>query len=285
MERLYTQKTSRIYAMPNFLKKLSKMSLQLDTLAYTNHLRKIPATHKIIFAFATLLIALFTHPLVQILLSLWMGVWSVVYAKIPLKIYSRLLIFTSFFWWTSLPALTINIINLTDFSQIEKDLLYGYKIGFYYIYMSHSGSIQAVETFCRAFAAISCLYFLMLTVPFTEILQTLRSLKFPAILTDLLLLMYRFIFILLRTANELWIAQNSRSGYRTWKISMRSLAILIGKLLQRTLQQYHRFTLGLAARGMNEEFKVWHPQRYQLSKRYIIEAISGCIILIGIELG
>lgn len=261
------------------------MSLQLDTLAYTNHLRKIPPTHKIIFAFATLLIALLTHPLVQILLSLWMGLWIVVYAKIPLRIYLRLLIFASFFWWTSLPALTINIVKLANFSQIQRDLLYGFKFGFYYIYISHSGSIQALAIFCRAFAAISCLYFLMLTVPFTEILQTLRSLKFPAILTDLLLLMYRFIFILLKTANELWTAQNSRCGYRTWKIGMRSLAILIGKLLQRTLQQYHRFGLGLAARGMTEEFRVWHPQRYQLSKRYIIEAISGCILLIGIELG
>ncbi|MFM2062638.1 MAG: cobalt transporter component CbiQ [Cyanobacteriota bacterium] len=261
------------------------MSLKLDTLAYTNQLRQIPPTHKIIFAFTTLLLALFTHPLVQILLSLWMGIWTVVYAKIPLKIYLRLLIFASFFWLTSLPALIINMVNFANFSQIQKDLIYGLKFGTVYIYISHSGSVQALAIFCRAFAAISCLYFLMLTVPFTELLQTLRYLKFPAILTDLLLLMYRFIFILLKTANELWTAQNSRCGYRTWKIGMRSLAILIGQLLQRTLQQYHRFSLGLAARGMTEEFRVWHPQRYKLSKRYIIEAICGCLVLIVIELG
>lgn len=48
------------------------MSLKLDTLAYTNQLRKLPPAHKIIFAFTTLLLALLTHPFVQILLSLWM---------------------------------------------------------------------------------------------------------------------------------------------------------------------------------------------------------------------
>jgi cobalt/nickel transport system permease protein len=36
---------------------------------------------------------------------------------------------------------------------------------------------------------------------------------------------------------------------------------------------------------MTEEFRVWHPQRYKLSKRYIIEAICGCLVLIVIELG
>jgi cobalt/nickel transport system permease protein len=104
------------------------------------------------------------------------------------------------------------------------------------------------------------------------------------LLTDLLLLMYRFIFILLKTANELWTAQNSRSGYRNWYTSMKSLALLIGQLLQRTLQQYSQFSLGLQARGFAGELRFWYPRRYRLSRRYTIEAICGCVILIGLEI-
>jgi len=260
------------------------MNLQLDTLAYTNRLRGLPPEHKVIFAFTTLIISLCTHPLVQVLTALWMGIWTVIYAKIPVGIYLKLLTFASFFWLTSLPALMLNGVSISDLSKVQADAWYGLNFGYYYIYISHSGTIQAWSIFSRAFAAVSCLYFLMLTVPFAEILQTLRRVRFPVLLTDLLLLMYRFIFILLKTAAELWTAQNSRGGYSTWHNGMKSLAILIGQLLQRSLQQYSQFSLGLQARGMQGEFRVLHPRRYRPQMRYIIEAIFGCLLLIVLEI-
>ncbi|MBE9006135.1 cobalt ECF transporter T component CbiQ [Fortiea sp. LEGE XX443] len=259
------------------------MSLQLDTLAYTNRLRRLPPEHKLIFALTTLAISLATHPLAQILIALWMCVWTVIYARIPAGVYFRLLLFTILFCLTSLPALMVNGVVINDLPKVQLDSLYGLTIGHFHIYISHSGSIQALGILTRALASVSCLYFLMLTVPFTEILQTLRYLRFPVLLTDLLLLMYRFIFILLNTANELWTAQNSRGGYRTLASGMKSLALLIGQLLQRTLERYSQFSLGLEARGFVGEFRVWHHRRYRPQARYIIEAICGCIGLIGLE--
>lgn len=259
------------------------MSLQLDTLAYTNRLRGLPPEHKLIFAFTTLAISLATHPLVQILMAIWLGVWTVIYARIPAGVYFRLLIFTIVFCLTSLPALMVNGVGIAELSRVQLDSWYGITVGQFYIYISHHGSIQAWEILTRALASVSCLYFLMLTVPFTEILQTLRRLHFPVLLTDLLLLMYRFIFILLNTANELWTAQNCRGGYRTWRTGMKSLAILIGQLLQRTLQRYSQFSLALESRGFVSEFRVLHPRLYRPQPRYIIEAIFGCVVLIGLE--
>ena len=260
------------------------MSLQLDTLAYTNRLRRLPPEHKLIFAIATLVISLCTHPPVQILLTLWMGIWTVVYARIPAGIYLRILTLASFFWLTSLPALIFNGVSLGDFAKVQPDSWHGLTFGSYYIYISRSGIHQALVILTRAIASVSCLYFLMLTVPFTEILHTLRRLKFPELLTELLLLMYRFIFVLLNTASELLIAQKSRGGYRNWRTSMKSLALLIGQLLKRTLQKYSQFSLGLEARGFAGEFRVWSPRRYRPSRRYMLEAICGCVVLIGLEL-
>jgi cobalt/nickel transport system permease protein len=133
--------------------------------------------------------------------------------------------------------------------------------------------------FARAFASTSCMYFILLTVPFTEILQILRQLRCPELVTELLLLMYRFIFSLLAIADELWIAQNSRCGYRTWKLGMRSLGILIGQLLQRTLENYRQVSLSLASRGFNGELRVWNSYPYKPSRRYIFEAVFGCTVL------
>jgi cobalt/nickel transport system permease protein len=260
------------------------MTLQLDTLAYTNQLRRLPPEHKLIFALTTLIISLCAHPLVQILIVIWMSIWTVIYAKIPVGVYWRLLMFTIVFCLTSLPALMVNGVAIANLQTAQLDSWYGLNFGHFYIYISRSGIIQAWEIVTRSLASTSCLYFLMLTVPFTEILQTLRQLRFPALLTDLLLLMYRFIFILLKTANELLTAQNSRGGYSNWQTSMKSLALLIGQLLQRTLQQYSQFSLGLQARGFSGELRFWHPRRYRSSPRYIIEAICGCVLLIGLEI-
>lgn len=256
------------------------MSLQLDTLAYTNRLQKLPPEHKLVFALLVLIIALCTHPPVQLLIAVWMSIWTVVYARIPLGIYLRIVYLAILFLITSLPALIINGVSLTDLALIKTDIWRGMNISNYYLYISYSGIHSSFTILTRSLATISCLYFVMLTVPFVEILAVMRRLGFPAILTELLLLMYRFIFILLTAASELWTAQQSRIGYRTWRISMHSLSLLVGQLFRRTIEQYHQFSLGLAARGFNGEIRVVNSRHYQTSKRYAAEALLGCAVLI-----
>ncbi|MDP5337936.1 MAG: cobalt ECF transporter T component CbiQ [Nodularia sp. (in: cyanobacteria)] len=261
------------------------MTLQIDTLAYTNRLRWLAPEQKLLFAIALLIIAAFAHPQLQILIAIWMSIWTVIYAKIPLQIYLKLVYIAALFWFTSLPALVINGIHTNYLNLIQDDAIFGLNVGDYYIYISHYGMEQGWTILTRAIASLSCLYFVMLTIPFAEFLQTLRRFGFPLLLTDLLLLMYRFIFVLLNTASEIWTAQQSRGGYCTFRIGIKSLSLLIGQLLRRTLENYRQVSLSLASRGFNGEFKVWHPHRYHLSKRYAIEAIIGCVVLIGLTWG
>lgn len=259
------------------------MRIQIDTLAYTNRLRWLAPEQKLLFAIALLIIAAFTHPLVQILIAIWISIWTVIYAGIPVKTYLKLVYVASLFWLTSLPALVINGVDIAHLHLVNNDSIAGLNVGAYYIYISSHGIEQGLTILTRAIASLSCLYFVMFTIPFTELLQTLRRVGVPVLLTDILLLMYRFIFVLLNTASELWTAQQSRGGYSTFNIGMKSLALLIGQLLKRTLENYRQISLSLASRGFNGEFRVWHPHRYHSSKRYAIEAILGCVILIGLE--
>ncbi|BAB75644.1 cobalt ECF transporter T component CbiQ [Anabaena sp. FACHB-709] len=259
------------------------MTLQIDTLAYTNKLRRLAPGQKLLLAIALLMITAFAHPLVQILIALWMSIWTIFYAGIPAKIYLKLIYIAGFFWLTSLPALAINGVGISQLNLVQNDAVYGVNIGFYYLYISQHGLEQVWQIFTRAIASISCLYFVMLTIPFTDLLQTLRRYGFPILLTDLLLLMYRFIFVLLKTASDLWTAQQARNGYATFSLSMKSLSLLISQLFQRTLEKYQQISLSLVSRGFNGEFQVWHPCRYHLSKRYATEAILGCFLLIILE--
>ncbi len=259
------------------------MRIQIDTLAYTNRLRWLAPEQKLLFAIALLIIAAFTSPPIQILIAIWMSIWTVIYAGIPIKTYLQLIYVGSLFCLTSLPALVINGVDISHLHLAQHDSIFGFTIGSYYLYISSHGIEQGLTILTRAIASLCCLYFVMFTIPFTELLQTLRRVGIPVLLTDLLLLMYRFIFVLLNTASELWTAQQARGGYSTFSIGMKSLALLIGQLLKRTLENYRQISLSLASRGFNGEFRVWHPHRYYPSKRYAIEAILGCVILIGLE--
>lgn len=256
------------------------MHLWIDTFSYQNRLRSLPPQQKVLFAGTVLILALVVRPIVQVAIAIWMSIWIVKYAGIPNKIYARMLSVAIGFWLTSIPALLIAGVAISQRSQIQADVLSGLSIGSYYLYLSQQGVLQVGLIFTRTIATVSCLYFLLLTTPFTEILQVMRRVKCPEILTELLLLMYRFIFILLSTASELWTAQQSRNGYRTYQRWFYSLSLLVSQLFRKTMENYQQFVLSTAARGFNGTFRVWSPQRYQRSRRYTIEASFGCFLLL-----
>ena len=255
------------------------MALQIDTLAYTNRLRQLPPEHKLLFAIALLLLTYCTRAPIQLAIAVWLSIWTVIYAKIPARLYVRLLFIPIGFWLTSLPAFLISGVGIENIASVQADVWQGFAWGNYYLYLSAHGIHQAGELAARAIASTTCIYFIILTVPFTEILDVLRRVGCPILLIELLLLMYRFIFVLLRTASELWTAQQSRCGYRTWQRWMKSLALLIGQLLRRTLENYRQVSLTLESRGFTGDFRVCHSRRYLPSKRYSLEALFGCALL------
>lgn len=257
------------------------MHHQIDSLAYTNRLRSLPPKHKLGFAIALFMLGYLTPPPIQLLITLWLMVWVIGYARIPAEIYLKLLFIPMGFWLMGLPALIIGISVNPDLAGVQADAIGGISLGQVYLYLSQQGLEQAQTVFMRAIALTSCMYFILLTVPFVEIVRVLRQLGCPALLTELMALMYRFIFVLTETAVEILTAQRSRLGYCNWRTGMRSLSLVAGQLLWRSLAHYQELSLGLTSRGFNGELRVWHAHRHKPNWRYISEAIGGfCLLLI-----
>jgi len=256
------------------------MHHQIDSLAHTNQLRSLPPEHKLGFAIALFILGYLAPVHVQGLMVLWLFVWVVKYAGIPAQIYLKLLSLPVSFLSLSLPALVIGVGMVSNLAAFEPDVVWGIPIGSIYLYLSQQGVDQARIVFVRAIALTSCLYFILLTVPMFEIIRVLNQGGCPVLITELMGLMYRFIFILTDTASELLTAQQSRMGYGTWRTGIRSLSVLVGQLLHRTLHNYRQLALGLAARGYTGELRVWHRRRYKPSRRYTTEAIGGYLVLL-----
>lgn len=256
------------------------MHHQIDSLAYTNKLRSLPPEHKLLFAGLLFILGYIGPDYLQIIIVLWLMVWVVIYAGIPLGVYSKLLAIPLSFWLTSTPAFILGMTMNSLSDSLKGDVVWSLELGQIWLYISQQGLDQAKEAFTRTLCLTSCMYFILLTVPFSEVIRVLQKCGCPSLITELLLLMYRFIFVLTETATELLTAQKSRLGFRNWKTAMKSLSLIIGQLLQRSLENYRQISLGLASRGFTGDLKVWHSRRHKINWRYVYEAIAGyCFLL------
>jgi cobalt/nickel transport system permease protein len=255
------------------------MNTQLDALAYGNRLRDLPPVQKLCFALVMLIVTMLVHWPVHIAIGLWMMLWTVWYARIPMKFYSGLLLGVMSFLIVSLPAIIVNFTN----GNLPLDVVVSWPLWGGRLYIGNEGVRQAIGIFLRSLASTTALFFIILTVPFAELAAVLEQTKIPVILTEILLLCYRFIFLLAEVAQRISISQQSRGGYCTRRLAMNSVSLLIRQLIQRTAMRYQQVALGIKARGFNQEFRFWQSAPYQFSWRYCLEAIGGCLVLIGGE--
>jgi cobalt/nickel transport system permease protein len=79
----------------------------------------------------------------------------------------------------------------------------------------------------------------------SAIIMLLKRAHVPRLLTEQILLTWRFIFILLDEALAIHRAQTLRFGYRSLPLGYRSLAMLVGLLFTRVLIRYQQMSTTL----------------------------------------
>lgn len=87
---------------------------------------------------------------------------------------------------------------------------------------------QGVYVFCRVLGGMSAMCFIALTTPMTDIFSVFRRLQMPEAVLDLMMIIYRTIFILLDQVVQIYSAQVMRLGYSTYRESIHSFATLCG---------------------------------------------------------
>ena len=93
-------------------------------------------------------------------------------------------------------------------------------LGTYYLTASYASIRKGIQMILTALASVSCLYFLSFNTPMTDVLSVLKKLHCPDLLVELMLLIYRYIFLLLDISFCISLSQDSRLGNRDLKTSM-----------------------------------------------------------------
>lgn len=163
------------------------------------------------------------------------------FAKIPIRFYSKLLLYPIL-----IVALTCIIIAL--FFGYKEPLTELNVLGLRWIVFK-DGITMGVNTFFRVAGGLSTQFFLVLTTPMTSILLILRKARIPNVLVEMSLLIYRYIFVFIEVMETMHTAQELRLGYSGLIKRLKSTSMLIGSLFIRTLEQGERTFTAMNARG------------------------------------
>lgn len=254
--------------------------INIDKLAYQSKLKQTAPIKKVTFSVLTLGVCLWADSItVSVLTFLMMGWWIVCKGGIPFGIYRRLMLVPLCFLIIGVLTIVVNISGDKDIF-IFSVTAFGMHIG-----VSQSGVQSVLNLLFKALGSVSCLYCLSLTTPIVDLLAVLRILKVPKLMVELMGLTYRFIFILLETADTIFTAQHSRSGYSNLSCGYRSLAALASTLFVRSYKSSNELYTALEARGYDGELRVLEEKFITHWKEYIpIVAINLFLVFLALFL-
>ena len=218
----------------------------LSDIAFTNAWRHRNPWEKVLFGGGLLLVTFFVPPFPWcIMIALVVTLAAVAGARIPA-------------WsWLGVLSVPVSFALLTTLGiliQIDN------AAGGFALSVDWNGLPFAGALLLRSVAAMSCLAFIGWTTPLMEMIPVFQRLGIPAVLIDLALMIYRFLFVTATTLGEMHRAQSWRLGRADYRSRMRALSMLASGLFMRCVQRARRLEDGIEARGYQGRLWVLAPR-------------------------
>lgn len=169
-------------------------------------------------------------PWVPLALALVLAALTVAGGGVTLHDYLALLSFPAAFLLLSGLAL------LWDYAPAGEGVL-AVPFGSGWLVVTAAAQVRARLVMARALGAVSCLYFLSLSTAVPEILAVLRRAHVPQVMTELAILIYRYLFVLLSACGAMKDAAASRLGYDGLARSIRTTGAVYGNLLSASFRR------------------------------------------------
>ena len=248
--------------------------IAIDQLCYSSRLRYENGEVKFAYAGLTLLVCVVSRQLPVSLVVLAVNYFlTVKKGGVPARRYLHFMAVPLVFLLLSTLAIVLNIRR----SPMD---LFALPVGSFYITGSRAGLIYGANLVLTALASVSCLYFLAMTTPMPDILNTLRKLYCPALLIELMLLIYRYIFVLLSTAHAIRVSQASRLGNRDYRHSLRSFGLMGSVLMVRAVTRSRALYDSMEARCYDGVLRVLSETHPAKKSSVIKIAVFECLLVL-----
>ena len=244
--------------------------LYLDYLSYHNRFVHISILEKLAVGLGGLLLAVSSGtPVMNLAVFLFMSaiLWR---AGMNFGYWLRL-------WGTLLPFLLTAVLTiLFSFSWQPFDALWQMRLGPVHVGITAAGRSAMESALLRSVAAASCLLMLAGTTPVSYLAAWASQLRVLRPVLEVALLAYRFIFVILHTAGQIYTAQQSWLGYSTLSRSLRSIGILAANLGRKSFLTARDLFIGLSSRNYTDRLVFrYPPQQVAPLRLSVIFAVIG----------
>jgi len=219
----------------------------LSDIAFTNAWRHRNPWEKVLFGGGLLLVTFFVPPYPWcVAIALLVTLAATAGARIPARS------------WLGILSVPVSFAILTTLGILVQLNSVG---GHLSVGLDWNGLPFAGGLLLRSIAAMSCLAFIGWTTPLMEITPVFQRLGIPAVLIDLALMIYRFLFVTATTLGEMKRAQSWRLGRADYRSRMRAISMLASGLFLRCVQRARRLEDGIEARGYQGRLWVLAPRQ------------------------
>lgn len=250
----------------------------IDKLCYESKLRHVNAGVKLGYTAGVLLLCIAGKSMVAAGLVFLLNGWLTVRrGGISLSRYVRLLLVPAVFLFMGTAAIFINV------SRYPLDA-FAIPAGGWYLTGSLEGLRRGLRLCMTAAASVSCLYFLSLNTTMTDLLDVFRKLHVPGLVIEMMLLIYRFIFLLMETASAVMTAQECRLGNRDLRTGMRAFGEMGSAVLIRALKRSNKLYDAMESRCYDGTIRVLSeaepPKRSQIMAAWLAVGMV-CVVTIA----
>ncbi|VVB57271.1 Cobalt transport protein [uncultured archaeon] len=235
----------------------------IDEMAYRSPLRAWPPLGKLLLALALLLGSLFSPtPLVPlIVLAIGLALlWLSCKLKLPdimalACIETLLMLFISVLIITLImPGETVWQMNVGGIPLLGPAAGALAGPGGLTLKITHEGLNLAILLMVRAMAGFVVLLFFASSTPLPHLFFAMRQIGLPSYLAELVVLVYRYSFMLLEQMQQMATAADCRLGFGGLRRSLRTTGTLIAGLFGRSMDFADRAQAALACRNFRGEF-------------------------------
>jgi cobalt/nickel transport system permease protein len=156
------------------------------------------------------------------------------------------------------------VVILPSIFFIGKHALVSIPLGAFDLTVHRDGLVAAGIFVLRVCASVSLAILLILTTKWADILKSLRVLHVPNVFVLVLAMTYRYIFLVLHTANGMFLARKSRTVARTTGKEQRWWIVsTIGVLMSRSFRMSEDVYQAMLARGFQNELRTIDDYRVE----------------------
>ena len=150
------------------------------------------------------------------------------------------------------------------------------------LYMTANSFNQAWLVMIRAVAGITVMMAFATSTPIPHLAQALRQIRIPDEICEIVVLIYRYAFLLLERMDTMWSAANSRLGFSGFKRSMKTIASIAVGIFTSSMNMADKAQVSLECRGYRGYFPIWNrPQRAGVGWVAAAVAVFALLYVLG----